>query len=275
MDISKLKKLIIAMLIVLVASIAIAVAMPFFIRNVINFASYRIYTLTLPFTMADVRYQQTHFSIFASMRYDSERRLEPYRGQYEFEDAEVAIADFIDVNIDPEDFQEIMRLEEGSYIFIFTPGYVFRPTQRPLEPHIPTVFLTLFIERENSMISPVYLWRHGIESFIDYLSGILHDEDRIARDIVLSHIQADITSRVNGGVPIFYGVGVGSPPEHIFILGLEPDEIIAFDFRDDQYFLWYYLSTPHFGDILAENIDISESFTLAETIELFDIRVYR
>jgi len=56
---------------------------------------------------------------------------------------------------------------------------------------------------------------------------------------------------------------------------LQPDNIIPFEFRGSQYFFWYYLSTPHFGEILAENIDISQSFTLAEVIELFDIRVSR
>jgi len=53
----------------------------------------------------------------------------------------------------------------------------------------------------------------------------------------------------------------------------ETDNIIPFEFRGNQYFFWYYLSTPHFGEILAENIDISQSFMLAEVIELFDIRV--
>ena len=125
------------------------------------------------------------------------------------------------------------------------------------------------------MISPLDLWTQGIESLALDTSATWHDLDRIARDIIMAHVQAPITSRVNGDIPIFYGVGVGQPPAYISILGLEPDEIISFEFRRNQYFFWYYLSTPHFGEILAENIDISESFTLAEIIELFDIRVVR
>jgi len=223
-------------------------------------------------TMSNVRYQQINVGMLAIFWHENGRAVESYWSQYEFEDIMVAAATFPGVGIDSQYFQEIVRFEKDSYIYIFSPGYVFGPG---LNSRIPTAFSFLFIERENGMLSPVDIWRHGIESHIGEITGIWHHEDRIARDVVKAHVQGPVSSRVNGGVPIFYGVGVGPPPEHIFILGLEPDEIIPFEFRGDQYFFWYYLSTPHFGEILAENIDISEAFRLADIVELFDIRVIR
>ena len=55
----------------------------------------------------------------------------------------------------------------------------------------------------------------------------------------------------------------------------EPDNIIPFVYRGEDYFFRYYLSTPEFSDVLSANIDLSSSFMLAEVIELFDIQVYR
>jgi len=133
----------------------------------------------------------------------------------------------------------------------------------------------MFLERPNGMVTPVYYWAHGIESLLIDRRGVWHNEDRVARDIVMSYVQEEMTSRVNSGIPLYYGVGVGDPPDYISILGIEPDRIIPFEFSGEQYFLWYFTSPVPFGEILSENIDITTHFALAEVIELLNIRVAR
>ena len=222
----------------------------------------------------DIRYQQTRLGISAIFQHDARRMHEFNLSQYEFEDAKTAITTFLDMGVTPQNFQEIVRFEENKYLMIFLPTYVSNPLLLRM-PRIPIISSILFIERENGMLSPTNIWTQGIISLVEDTRSTWHDEDRVARDIVFAHIQAPISSKVNGGTPIFYGTGSGNPPTYISILGQQPDNIIPFEFRGDQYFFWYYLSTPHFGEILAENIDISEPFMLGDIIELFDIRVYR
>ena len=218
----------------------------------------------------DIRYQQTYFGRISIFFYNANRNFEPDLSRREFNDVKTAVTTFFDVNIMPQNYQEIVRFEGDGYKFIFLPIYTVLTAIRPRN---PVIISLLFTERENEMVSPLDLWTQGIEFLALDTSGTWHPEDRIARDIVIAHVQESVTSRANGGIPIFYGAGVGYPPTYISILGLQPDNIIPFEFRGNQYFFWYYLSTPHFGEILAENIDISQSFMLAEVIELFDIRV--
>ena len=57
-------------------------------------------------------------------------------------------------------------------------------------------------------------------------------------------------------------------------MGGEPNAIVSFEYRGENYYFWYYRLKYHFGDILEYNIDI-QAFTLAEIIALFDIQLIR
>lgn len=224
-------------------------------------------------TVGEIRYRQSTFGSGAIFMSNSWLEHAIDWRYYEFEDAKTAITTFFEAGITPQNFQEIIKFEEGSYSFIFIPGYI---TDRPFfRPPPPTLYSFMFMENENGMLTPVYMWAHGIEALFYDTRGIWYDEDRVARDIVMAYVQKGVTSRVNGNIPLYYGVGVGPPPNYIFILGEEPDRIIPFEFSGEEYFFWYFTESSHFGEILSENIDISLSFTLAEIIDLFHIRVGR
>jgi len=141
---------------------------------------------------------------------------------------------------------------------------------------IPHIAVCFFQVDERGISFPLYGWWQAIHGAgPSYHRAIFFDEDRIVRDIIMSYRAEHVTARVNGGVPIYYGIGVGAVPVHMSILGYEPDEIILFTFQGEKYFFWYYRSMPKFGEVIAENIDLSTVFTFGEVIELFDIIVER
>jgi len=220
-------------------------------------------------TVGNVRYLPNSMGMVATSQARTTREFENYLSGYEFENVKVALTTFFEAGITAQNFQEIVRFEESPYLFLFAPGYIRGPFYRPRN---PAIFSFLFIERENGRFSPLNKWTQGIEALFYDARGMWHDEDRVARDIVIAHVQEEITSRING-YPIFYGVGVGSPPISLSILGYEPDAIIPFEFGGEHYFFWYYRFASGFGELLADNIDITSLFTLAEVIELFDIQV--
>ena len=167
--------------------------------------------------------------------------------------------------------REIMRFEDGSYILAIFPGDARGPFYRRLT---PLINLFLFIEQEDGSVYLLSTVSQGIEALFYNVQGNWYDEDRIARDLVFANINHEMTMRVNEQVPIYYGVGMGYPPNYMSILGYEPDNIIAFTYRGEDYFFWYYLSATEFGEIISENIDI-EDFILGEVIALFEIQIVR
>lgn len=121
---------------------------------------------------------------------------------------------------------------------------------------------------------PLYGWWQAIHGAgPSYHRAVFSDEDRIVRDIIMSYRAEHVTARVNGGIPIYYGIGVGTIPLRMSILGYEPDGIIPFIFQGNEYFFWYYRSMPKFGEMLSSNIDISAVFTFGEVIPFFDILI--
>ena len=136
--------------------------------------------------------------------------------------------------------------------------------------NITSITLTVLETDGVNYSAPRYIWIQGIETVVGGY-GVWNDEDRIARDVVISHFRGDITSKVNNGNTLFYGVGIGNIPE-ISILGYAPDNIIPFNYNEEDYFFWYYYDMPMLSDILEAHIDF-EAFTLAEVIELLEIEV--
>ncbi|MCL2611461.1 MAG: hypothetical protein FWE02_07300, partial [Defluviitaleaceae bacterium] len=151
--------------------------------------------------------------------------------------------------------REIMRFKEESYTLAIFPGDARGPFYRRLT---PLINLFLFIEQEDGSVYLLLRKSQGIEALFYNVQGNWYDEDRIARDLVFANINYEMTMRVNEQVPIYYGVGMGYPPNYMSILGYEPDNIIAFTYRGEDYFFWYYLSATEFGEIISENIDIED-----------------
>jgi len=212
----------------------------------------------------DIRYHRTMMGISATTL---SRMLSETDFGY-FEDIESAIVGYFEEG--PP--REVVRFEEEDYLLVIFPGDVLGPF---FERYTPIIHMYLFMKQENGMLKQIHAFPQGIESLGHDTRGNWYDEDRIARDIVYAHVQSGITARVNNGVPLLYGVGVGHPPAYMSILGYEPDVIIPFTYRDADYFFWYYRTMPQFGEILSANIDISDMFTFGEVIELFDIQVQR
>ena len=222
--------------------------------------------------VGEIRDWPTALGSGAIFQFDAAREFVTYWYNYEFEDVKTAVTTYFEVYVTPDNFQEIMRFEEGSYSFVFVPGYTGGTF---FGPRTPTLYSFMFMERSNKMLTPVYMWAHGIEALAYDTRGVWYDEDRVARDIVMSYVQEEMTSRVNGGIPLYYGVGVGNPPNYISVLGQEPDGIVPFEFSGETYFFWYFTSPTQFGEPLSGNVDISTHFMLAEVIDLLDIRVIR
>lgn len=223
-------------------------------------------------TVGAVKYRQSTFSQGALFLYRS--NVDHRRGwsQYEFKNAEYAVTTYFEIGITTSDFQEIIRFDEGVYSLIFVPGFVETHWFRP---NTPTVFSFMFEKKENGMLTPVYRWTHGIEALWHDTRGMWDDEDRVARDILMSYIQAETTAVINNGIPLYYGIGMGAPPGYIYILGETPDRVIPFEFDGEQYFFWYFSSPTQFGEVLTKSIDIFSAFTLADIITLLDIKVGR
>jgi len=208
----------------------------------------------------DIRYRKT---MLGALAITSSRIMLEFEWGY-FEDVESATSYL------GEDIREVVRFEEGSYLFVIFPGDVEGPFYRPFT---SVIYSYLFLKQENSMLYLLQRWTQGIESLYADPRGNWYDEDRVARDIVYAYVQSEITARVNRGIPLLYGVGTGNPPAYMSILGYEPDRMILFEHRGEIYFFWYYRSKSQFGEILSMNIDVSEPFTLGEVIVLFDIQI--
>jgi len=220
----------------------------------------------------EVRYHKTEFA--ASEIWFFDFWSNPFREIGYFTDLDTAIdGAFSEISINERN-DEIVRFKyDNEYLIVFasyiTGGNLFHPI-------IPIMRIFLFEEHENGNVSVEHFWFQETEAILNERRRLLFDEDRIARDIVMSQIYSDVTARANGGVPIFYGVGVGIPPTYMSILGYEPDNVFLFEYRGKEYFFWYYLSAPYFGEVLSDNIDIAgTSIILAEVIELFDIQIVR
>ena len=188
-----------------------------------------------------------------------------------FDTMEDSLQHFHDQEIDnlsslPLSSEQIISFEKDSYIFAVFPTRHWQGDT--------LIDLFLFEVRANQISYPLYAWVEGVERSSIVLDGIWYDEDRIARDLISAYVVREVTLKVNNGIPIYYGVGIGFPPQQISILGYEPDNIIHFEYDEEDYFFWYYLANPEFGDLISEYIDLS-SKTLGEIIELFDIQVIR
>ena len=225
-----------------------------------------LYIIPLVQSGQEIRYVSTSIGRSAVSLLEAQRAInvEDILGQYEFRDARTAIISRSET-ITNRNFQEIIRFEGGQYQLVFVPNY-----DSGTFPRLSMLSSQLFIQRGNGMISPLSVWAQGMNAERNH-PQTWHNEDRIARDIINAYVQTPTTSRVNSGQPIFYGTGVGPIPTYLSILGIQPDNIIPFEFQRRQYFFWYYLNAPHFGEVLSENIDIRASVRMADIIELFDI----
>jgi len=222
-------------------------------------------------TRGEVRYFQQGMlggSALAQVRLRDTVRDDPRFDLGYFEDVKSAVASYFG----EDNPQEIVKFEEEKYLLVLFPSDVQGSFFDPL---IPSIFFFLFEYQANDTLLLRDQWAQGIENLIQDRAGIWHDEDRVARDIVLASVQERFTAQVNGGTPLYYGVGVGSPPSYMSILGYEPDNIVAFTYRGEDYFFWYYLDKPEFGHELSRSVNISASFTFAEIINLFNIKVVR
>ena len=217
-------------------------------------------------TVGDVRYNQTALGEFLVAHLRSRELLE--LGY--FEDIESAMASIEKHPMQME--EEIIRFEEEPYLLAIFPSVIANPLF--FHPPDTNIFFLLFRE-EKGMLHFLTLWAQGANALPWDHRGQWEAEDRIARDIVFAYVFGEITARVNGGVPIYYGVGVGPPPMRLSILGYEPDAIIPFTYRDEAYFFWYFRNASHFSEVFSANIDIERSFALGEIIALFDVQVVR
>ena len=218
----------------------------------------------------EVRYHNTEFASMELASYDFWARHNDYL--WHFKDVDTAMEEIFSDRTYSQQIKEITRFESDENHLVFFSDYIAGPFFRPM-----TCIIRMFSLNENETggVILAHLWHQEIEAISGEPRRKLFDEDRVARDIVLAYIHRDITAVANGDVPIYYGVGLGNAPAHLSILGYEPDDIIAFEYRDKDYYFWYYLSAPQFGEVLSDNIDISTSFMLAEVIELFDIQIIR
>jgi len=193
--------------------------------------------------------------------YSFEEALDAYFGQ------EVSVAR-----------QELVRFEsEKELLVIF--GAFLTVNNVPRTSLASNMFLV-----DGDMISyPLYMWwQDPVGSFL-YPRRVYLDEDRIARDIAWSFVAKHVTSRVNSGQPIYYGVGLGSLPLYMSILGYEPDFIMPFIHDGNEYFFWYYLNMPLFCEVFTRYFTVPTenggirvaTLRLGDVIDIFDIRIVR
>jgi len=173
---------------------------------------------------------------------------------------------------------EIKRFSDGQGLLVISASYRY-VNDRPRSSLSFNMFLT-----DGDMISyPLYIWGQDIVGCILYRRRVHYDEDRIARDIMWAFAAEHVTSRVNGGTPIYYGVGLGSAPQYMSILGYEPDVVMSFSHSGNEYFFWYYLDAPLFSETFAryftrlENDGVvrTRTLNLGEIIDVFDIQIVR
>ena len=216
---------------------------------------------------SDVRYKSSMIGGLASDRYRLASESDPDFDS--FESVEAIISPYRERSNLP--IEEIVRFETESCILLFLTSDLLGFLNRPIT---PIIIVTLINKGDDGILHPVIQLYQGVEADLTDTRGIWYDEDRVARDIVIAYVHEEVTSQVNEDIPIYYGVGVGNPPSFISISSYEPDDTISFEYRGNDYYFWYYLSAPQFGEMLSDNIDI-ESFKLEEVIELFDIRVVK
>ena len=137
---------------------------------------------------------------------------------------------------------------------------------------------------DGDMISyPLYFWPQNIAGCSVYRRRVYQDDDRIARDIIWAYTAQHVTSRVNGGEPIFYGVGIGAPPVYMSILGYQPDVIMPFTHSGNEYFFWYYRNAPLFTEVYERYIHVdtaeiparARNLRLGDVIDIFEIQIIR
>ena len=171
--------------------------------------------------------------------------------------------------------REMKRFESDGEIFV-----IF--VMDNASPYSHLVFY-LFLTDSDMISYPLYFWPQNIAGCSINRRRIYFDEDRIARDIIWSFYAQPVTSRVNNGSPIYYGVGLGVPPAYMSILGYQPDNIMSFTHSGNEYFFWYYLNAPLFTEVYKRyvNVETAEDTNRArflrhgDVIEIFDIRIVR
>jgi len=173
---------------------------------------------------------------------------------------------------------EIKRFTDGRGLLVIYATYRYVNDRLRV-----SLFFDMFLTDCEMVSYPLYLWAQDIIGCIRHRRRVHFDEDRIARDIMWSFAAEHVTSRVNGGVPIYYGVGVGSHPSYMSILGSQPDVIMPFTHDGNEYFFWYYLNPPLFSETFAEYFTSVEgdgvvrtrTLRLGEIIDVFDIQIIR
>ena len=171
--------------------------------------------------------------------------------------------------------REMKRFEYDGEIFV-----IF--VMDNASPHSHLVF-HLFLTDGDMISYPLYAWSQDIAGCSINRRRIYFDEDRIARDIMWSFYAQPVTSRVNNGNPIYYGVGLGASPAYMSILGYQPDNIVSFTHSGNEYFFWYYLNAPLFTEVYKRyvNVETAEDTNRArflrhgDVIEIFDIQIVR
>lgn len=160
---------------------------------------------------------------------------------------------------------EIVRIEKGDYLFVLFRGEIKGGIKA-----LPCIYHAIFKIKNGNISYPLYYWCTGVENTLWNSTKTYHEEDRITRDIANAYYKADVTSKANGGIPIYYGVGVEAKTKQLTILGVSPTKIIPFEYKGKTYYLWYYLEEK-FGKIYEEKIKLSVT-TMEEMAELFDIQ---
>jgi len=214
--------------------------------------------------MSSVRYRQTQIGAHAMAQI---RVMEAAETVY-FEDVESAIS-YISY-AGPQTAEKILQFEKSPYLLMF-----FSTTMVGIRSQMPIIHSVLLFEDEIGVLHLKYGWVQGIESLIYDARGVWHPDERVARDVIIAYVYAEITARANENIPLFYGVGPGVRPTQISIMGYEPDNIISFEHDGEEYFFWYFRSAPQFGEVLSEHIDALSIFSLAEVIAVLDIQVVK
>jgi hypothetical protein len=246
--------------------IVVGIAVTILLLGAVAFSLYLDYT-------RDIRHERTTIRQveLASFRELTFRELEMSDPTLEnlpsFENIETAMGFFFRDNLSLMG-NEIIRFEEEPYTLVVFSGRVNRGILRAP----PAIALVLFEKRGDGRYYFSTNWMQGMDALAHDGGGIWHNEDRVARDIVTANVWEPVTARINGGIPLYYGVGMGEPPKQFTILGHNPDHIIPFEYAGSNYFFWYYRSDYQFGEVFQQGIG-NQSFTFSEVIELFEINL--
>ncbi|MFV0364346.1 MAG: hypothetical protein ACK5LL_14855 [Suipraeoptans sp.] len=214
----------------------------------------------------EIRNERTTFGFMATSIAESLEDEELWKDLSGFENIEEAIEFYYRNDLTRLGY-EIVRFEEEPYYLVVVSGNTNGPVKR-----IPSITMMFFEKRVDGKYYFLNHWEQGVEK-LDYDNRMKwYSEDRIARDIVYAYVREEYTSLINGQMPLYYGMGVGSIPEYLTILGHEPDEIIQFENINKDYYFWYYRTDYEFGKVLEENIDIDD-LRLSDVIDCFEIEV--